>query len=176
MPNLFEQNEIAHCRRCGAKCKVDPVKGSKAAMLKRGSTAKGYCINCAVHDCLRNLYPINLLLARSGQQCLLLPHIQHQFYQIARSAGTDAWPDEISWRAVVNNWELPFPDKLKPRCDQPVTQEELDAEAKKGPMREAMLRAEFEDHRSVQEICRDIDKRANEYFLKKIKPLLDEDI
>jgi hypothetical protein len=95
-------------------------------MLKRGDKPKGLCINCAVHDQFRNLYPANLLLARSGPQALALPHIQRQFFNICRMAGTDARFEEIDWSAIIGNWELPFPTKLKPTAANPVTQEELD--------------------------------------------------
>jgi len=38
----------------------------------------------------------------------------------------DAKPDEINWERIVENWDLPFPKKIKPSCTNPCTQEELD--------------------------------------------------
>ena len=116
------------CLRCGAACKVAPVPGSTATMLKRGRTPKGLCVNCAVHDWLRNTYPANLLLARSGPKSLAHPHIQEQFAGLMTMAGSDARPDEIDWERIVANWDLPFPTKLKPSATNPVSQQELDRE------------------------------------------------
>jgi len=131
-PNLFETEQKCDCSRCGARCKVDPVAGSQAKMLKRSEIPKGLCISCAVHDFLRNTYPVNLLLAQSGPRGLALPHIQEQFAGIMRSRLSDAMPDEISWQAIIDNWDLPFPTKLKSSAVNPVNQAELDRAAKEG--------------------------------------------
>jgi len=102
-----------HCQRCGVKVKFDPITNSNARMVRRSKVPKGLCINCAVHDELKHLYPANLLLASSGPRCLALPHIQEQFSVILKSADSDADPSEISWDIVIENWDLPFPIKLK---------------------------------------------------------------
>ena len=123
---------VCLCSRCGAPCKVNPVAGSKATMLRRSKEAKGLCVNCAVHDQLRHLYPVNMILARSGPKGLALPHIQRQFFGICQMAGTDARFEEIDWNAIIANWDLPFPTPVKPTARNPVTQEELDREREEG--------------------------------------------
>jgi len=100
-------------------------------MLKRGKDAKGLCINCAAHDWLRNTYPVNLLLARSGPKGLALPHIQEQFAGLMKMANSDARADEINWQRIIDNWELPFPNKVKRTAENPADQEELDREAER---------------------------------------------
>jgi hypothetical protein len=115
------------CGRCGAPCKVNPVAGSKATMLKRAA-GPGLCVNCAAHDWLRNTYPVNLLLAQSGPKSLAFPHIQEEFAGLMKMANSDAKPHEIDWQRIIDNWDLPFPRKLKPSAANPVTQEELDRE------------------------------------------------
>ena len=120
------------CGRCGAPCRVNPTPNSTAKMLKRADRPKGLCLNCAVHNVLRNLYPANLILARSGPQGLALPHVQRQFFTIARMAGTDARLEEIDWQAIIANWELPFPTPMKRTAMNPVTQAELDVEREEG--------------------------------------------
>lgn len=120
------------CGRCGRPCKVNPVAGSQAKMLKRSAAPRGLCVNCAVHDQLRHLYPANLLLARSGPKGLALPQIQRQFFTLCKMAGTDAKFEEIDWQAVIANWDLPFLTKLKRTATNPVTQEELDRERAEG--------------------------------------------
>jgi len=142
---------INHCTRCDAACTVDPKPGSQARILRRSRTPEGLCVNCAVHDQLRHLYPANLILAGSGPAGLALPHIQRQFYAIARSVGTDAEFDEIDWQRIIDNWDMPFPTKLKQTAMNPVTQDELDRE----PEERARRRARAMSMRTKQEIIAD---------------------
>lgn len=117
---------IICCERCKAYCKVVGPRNSKAKMLRLSKEPKGLCINCAVHDWLRNTYPPNILLAQSGPNILLYPHIQKQFADIMRIGFADAKPDEINWNLIVENWDLPFPQKIKPSATNPCTQREID--------------------------------------------------
>jgi len=115
-----------HCNRCKARCKVAGPGNPNAKMLRRSKEFKGLCINCAVHDWLRNTYPVNILLAQSGPKSLLYPHIQEQFTGIMQTALADALPDEINWELIVENWDLPFPHKMKPSPTNPCTEQEFD--------------------------------------------------
>lgn len=123
---LFDKAGSANCERCGAQLKVDAVPGSNAKMLRRSKEPKGLCVNCAIHDFLRHTYPPNILLAQSGPKVLLIPHIQKQFAEIMLAGFADAQPDEIDWNRIVDNWELPFPQKLKTSGMNPCSQQELD--------------------------------------------------
>ena len=118
-------HKLTTCKRCGKPCKVDPIPGSKATILKRSASPKDYCAACAVHDWLRNTYPVNVLMARSGPKALALPHIQQQIMGIAQHAGTDATPGDIDWERIIENWELPFPTKVKPRAENPMSEEDI---------------------------------------------------
>lgn len=115
---------LIHCERCDVRCKVAGPGNPKAKMLRR-SKDTGLCINCAVHDWLRNTYPVNMLLASSGPQALALPHIQEQFTGIMRVGLADAMPDEINWNLIIENWDLPFPQKLKTSAANPCSQQQL---------------------------------------------------
>lgn len=167
-PNLFESNEQYYCLRCGAKCRVDPVRGSQARMLKRSKQPKGLCINCAAHDVLRNLYPANLLLSRSGPKGLSLPHIQHQFEAILKNAGTDSLPGEIDWIKVIANWNLPFPNKIKRTSVNPMNEEDMAREVEYDKNRMEILRRQMEDPRTPEQKMEDAEKE----FVEKIIPLL----
>jgi len=114
------------CPRCGARCQVGPLPGAQAKMLRRSPTI-GLCVNCATHDFLRNTYPANILLAEMGPWGLLLPHIQQAFAAIMRVNHADAQPDEIKWQQVVDNWDLPFPNKVRRSPMNPCDDEELNA-------------------------------------------------
>jgi len=167
--NLFETEQTCSCSRCGARCRVDPVAGSQAKMLKRGKSPKGLCINCAVHDVLRNLYPANLLLARSGPKGLALPHIQQQFEAILKSAGTDAEPGEINWSIVIANWNLPFPHKIKRTATNPVSQEELDRYPEEEKEREKRYIERLKDPRTDEVISDDNHKKAETILLDAMR-------
>lgn len=118
---------IIHCERCEARCKVAGPRNSDAKMLRRSREPKGLCVNCAVHDWLRNTYPVNIQLAEYGPKGLDHPQIQELFTEIMRTKFADAKPDEIDWDLIVENWDLPFPHKIKPSGMNPCDQQELDA-------------------------------------------------
>lgn len=123
---LFDGHASTNCERCGARLKVDTPRSSNAKMLRRSKEPKGLCVNCAVHDFLRNTYPPNILLAQSGPKVLLFPHIQEQFAELMKEGHADAKPDEIVWERIVENWALPFPKKIKTSGMNPCNQQELD--------------------------------------------------
>ena len=169
MPLLFESNNICYCQRCESKCKVDPIPGSKAKMLKRGESAKGLCINCATHDVLRNLYPANLLLARSGPKGLALRHVQQQFEAILKCAGTDSHPGEIDWQAIIDNWDLPFPTKVKRSPMNPAGQAELDREPEENRKRIKLMNERMKDPRTDEEISEANYKKAGELLIDAMR-------
>jgi hypothetical protein len=168
---LFETGQTVqkcHCGRCGALCKVDPVAGSKAKMLKHSKQPKGLCVNCAVHDFLRNTYPVNMLLAQAGPRGLALTHIQEQFAGIMKSAGSDAMPDEIDWQAIIDNWDLPFANKVKSSPMNPMNEEDLAREPENNKKRIEMLRRQMDDPRTPEQRMEDAEKE----IVEKIIPLL----
>lgn len=117
---------IVNCERCQANCRVNTLRNPNAKMLRRSKEPKGLCVNCAVHNFLRNTYPPNIQLAESGPEILLIPHIQKLFADIMKAGFADARPDEIDWQRIVDNWDLPFPSKIKPSGMNPCSQKELD--------------------------------------------------
>ena len=127
---------IVNCERCGERCQAVASRNPKAKMLRHSD--KGLCVNCAVHDWLRNTYPPNILLAQSGPKALLIPHIQQQFAEIMRVGFADAKPDEIDWQKMVDNWELPFPHKVKSRAMNPCNQMDEIASGKRPGLGQSM--------------------------------------
>lgn len=117
---------IVYCKRCDVACRIGGPANPDAKMLLFAKEGHGLCANCAVHDFLRNCYPINMMLARSGPAGLLLEHIQKRFYEVMKVAMADATPPEIDWQLIVDNWDLPFADKVKRTATNPVSQQELD--------------------------------------------------
>jgi len=118
--------EYCQCERCGVRLQVGPAPGSEAKLLRRSKVPKGFCVNCAAHNFLRNTYPPNIQLAESGPKILLYPIIQEKFADIMRTGLSDAAPDEIDWQRIVDNWELPFSEDVKPSDMNPCSQVELD--------------------------------------------------
>ena len=166
---FFEKEQKCNCGRCGARCKVNPLAGSKAKMLRRNKVPKGLCVNCAVHDFLRNTYPVNLILARSGPKSLAFPHIQQQFAGIMRSRLSDAVPDEIDWQAIIDKWDLPFPNKLKSSVTNPVNQAELDRYPGEEKEREKLRIERLKDPRTDEEISEDYYKKAETILLNVMR-------
>ncbi len=134
--------EITYCQRCEAKCQITPKPNSNARMLKRGSKVKGLCVNCAVHDWLRNTYPVNLIFTTLSPEALRLEHIQQQFTGIMRVGSADANPDEINWEVIIKNWDLPFKNKVKGTAANPASQAVLDMEPEMQATREEHFREE----------------------------------
>ena len=118
-------SQAIHCVRCGVPCQIEGPGNPDAKMLRR-ATVPGMCVNCAVHDWLRNSYPINMMLARAGPVNLQYTHIQEQFAGIMKVGMADAMPDEIDWDLIIKNWDLPFKHPVKRRAENPVGQKELD--------------------------------------------------
>lgn len=139
---LFDAPNTVDCQRCGQRCKVSGPPGQKAKML-RFAEGPGLCVNCAVHDWMRNTYPVNTLLAESGPKSLLYPHIQEQFAGIMRVGFADAKPDEINWQKIVDNWELPFKNKVKATAMNPASQAVLDMEPEMQARQENFFREEM---------------------------------
>lgn len=117
---------FCQCERCGVRLQVGPAPGSEARLLRRSKVPKGFCINCAVHNFLRNTYPPNIQLAESGPEILLIRHIQDVFVGIMKAGFADANPDEIDWQRIVDNWELPFSKGVKTSGMNPCSQKLLD--------------------------------------------------
>lgn len=138
-----KNNTIINCERCGARCKVTGPRNSDAKMLRRSKEPKGLCVNCAVHNWLRNTYPVNLLLASSGPQVLRFEHIRQQFAGIMQVAMADANPDEIDWEAIIDNWERPFKNKVKATAMNPASQDVLDMEPEMQARQENFFREEM---------------------------------
>jgi hypothetical protein len=158
------------CERCGAPCRVDPVPGSQAKLLKRSARPRGLCASCAVHDHLRHLYPVNLTLARGGPQLLAHPHIQQMYLDLLRMAGTDVTAEEIDWQAIIRNWDLPFPTAMLRFAQNPVSEEEIamarleGQQRRAGTWKEPLTEEEFEAQRqaAIKKFFDGMDKERHE--------------
>ena len=126
MSNPVSEAKVTSCLRCGMPVRLNPTAGSEAIMLRRAKTPEGLCLACATHDWLRNTYPVNMLLAEGGPSMLLNVSVREQFAVIMTAANSDARPEEIDWNRIVEFWDLPFPDPVKPSAANPMTQQELD--------------------------------------------------
>ena len=105
--------QTCNCSRCSARCQVAGQRKRDAKMLRKAAVPRGYCVNCAFHDWLRNTYPVNMLLDESGPKILLYPHIREMVSGIMQSHDADAKIDEINFNLIVENWELPWSHTVK---------------------------------------------------------------
>jgi hypothetical protein len=88
-------------------------------MLRKADVPRGLCVNCAFHDWLRNIYPVNMLLDESGPKILLYPHIRKMIAEVMQSQDADATIDEINFNLIVENWELPWQHKVRMSATNP---------------------------------------------------------
>jgi len=130
-PGLFQVHGECQCERCKIRCRIATVS-TPAEMLRRSAVPNGLCVNCAVHDFLRNTYPCNMLLAQSGPRILLHGVLREQFAAIMETGHSHARPDEINWNLIVANWDLSWPHGVKPSATNPCSQKELDRYAQEG--------------------------------------------
>jgi hypothetical protein len=82
-----------------------------------------------VHDWLRHTSPCNMILAHRDPHALLRPQVQQQVVAIMRQGKAEATPDDIHWQTIVDQWELPFPTKIKRSPTNEMNEEDL-AEAR----------------------------------------------
>jgi len=132
-----------NCNRCGAKCRVG-VRNPEAKVIRRSATPRGLCVNCATHDWLRNTYPVNMILDRSGPSILLNEIVRRQFAEILRSGNADAKIDEINWNLIAENWELPWRHKVQLSAQNPYNPD-IDGPRERDRRQEARRRATDEE-------------------------------
>ena len=78
-------------------------------------------------------------------------------------------PDEIGWQAIIDNWDLPFPHKLKRSPTNPVSQEELDRYPEEEKEREKRYIERLKDPRTDEEIYDDNYKKAETILLNAMR-------
>ena len=100
---------VVNCQRCAMPCL--PGNGSPGARPFRRAP-RGLCPACAVTEFFKN--PDNTrgigfaLPPDFNPAGLLLPHIQKQFQQVLTIGQSDLQLEQIDWKRVVANWELPL--------------------------------------------------------------------
>lgn len=111
------------CPRCARPMQVAARRTEEARLLRHAAEPRGYCVDCAVTEFLKNTYPVNMIVEESehGASMLLSSHVQEQFAEIMRAGLADAVPDEIDWERVVRNWDLPFERSPRPSATNPHT-------------------------------------------------------
>lgn len=108
---VSNDNNIAHCDRCGDPCKVNPNRNPDARMLRHAAEPKGFCVNCAVTQWFMNME--ETIPMKDLPNALRAKPVQEQFCRLIQSANADAKPEEINWTKVVEHWALPFPKPPK---------------------------------------------------------------
>lgn len=108
---------MSTCTRCGAEVQLAPRPTADARLLRRSTTRKGLCANCAVTAFLHATPLAQQLRATAGgHRALLLPHIQEGFARLMAVGMAHMQPDEIDWPTVVDQWDLPLtPTRSKKR-------------------------------------------------------------
>jgi hypothetical protein len=95
------------CQRCGLPLRFTGPGDPQARVLRRSAVPEGYCASCATACLLRHMEPFASMIR--DPSVLLDPRVAVQFAAVLEAGGSDARPDEVDWRSVVANWDLPFP-------------------------------------------------------------------
>jgi hypothetical protein len=98
--------QIVYCDRCGVPCKVADTANEEARLLKHSTTHEGLCADCAATYFLQHS-PMAQFLEDDINK-LLAPHVQAQFGKLMQAGNADAKPEELRWKRIVANWNLPF--------------------------------------------------------------------
>ena len=107
-PMLDFTRPMTKCERCGQLIALDAERRNEDSRpFRLAKVPKGVCANCVMTQFLYNTYPINMQIDEAGPQLLLNPLIRDAFLMSGLLANSDLKIDEISWEAVVKNWDLP---------------------------------------------------------------------
>lgn len=105
--------EIVLCPRCSEPCRVsDKPSNKRAVPLRFAKTVKsGLCPNCAITAFILSVETLAYGVSKNGTKILLDPNIQKAFGDLFVVGNSDADISEIDWKSVVENWDMPFPDR-----------------------------------------------------------------
>lgn len=104
--------ETIPCDRCGFPCQAQGPGNPDARLLRRATADEGLCVSCATTSVLQGIETLRDGINKNGVKILLRADVQERFALVMQAGNADAKPEEIDWRRVVAQWELPFP---KPR-------------------------------------------------------------
>ena len=84
-------------------------------------------------------------------------------------ANSDNEPGEINWDIIIENWDLPFPHKLKRTAKNPVDQEELDRYPEEERRRRKRIEERQKDLRTDEEISEATYKEAERLLITAMR-------
>ena len=104
------------CERCKRPLRVAEHRRADSKPFRLAKEPKGVCPDCVMTAFLYNTYPINMQIDQAGPDLLLKPGICEAFAACGLLDDCDLKIEEVNWRRVVDNWNLPIQvDKKDPR-------------------------------------------------------------
>ena len=116
---MVDKTKVAVCTRCGVLGSTGKVANPDGRLMVYAETPdNALCADCAATAFIKSVETMMYGIGRNGVGILLLPHIQAAFGELMEIGQADAKPGEVSWRRVVENWELPTPKVKRQRKRQ----------------------------------------------------------
>lgn len=110
-------SDLAECTRCRKLCKVASPPNPEARLMPYATAEeareRGLCADCAAAAFIKGVETLMYGIEKNGVSMLLDPRIQKAFGEVMVIGKADAHPAEVNWQRVVDNWELPVPNKRK---------------------------------------------------------------
>ena len=103
----------APCDRCGFPCQVEGPGNPDARLIRRSQSPDGLCVALATTSILQGIETLRDGINKNGVKILLRNDVQEMFASVMEAGNADVKPEEIDWRRVIAQWDLPFPKTRK---------------------------------------------------------------
>ncbi|HZP02635.1 MAG TPA: hypothetical protein VFD30_20460 [Terriglobia bacterium] len=161
-----QSTPTTNCERCGALIQLSPTRNPESKPFRLAAVPKGVCADCVMTQFLYNTYPINMQIDEAGPELLLKPGITDAFVMCGLLEGCDLKIEEINWRRVVANWNLPV--KVKRDGRNPYRM----GEAPKARLRRKDLTPEEREVAEFEALPFDQQQKKREELEKELLELL----
>lgn len=163
MVETTQPSALAKCDRCAVQLRVAESRREDSRPFRKAAVPEGLCPDCVMTEFLYNTYPVNMIINERGPEMLLNAESMRMALLssgVMDPAHCEMDVNEINWRRVVDNWNLPvklsksgrnpyrmgdakkrlphaaemFPDEDTARKEDPVSADEIDIPDDFGPI------------------------------------------
>ncbi len=110
MVETTQPSALAKCDRCAVQLRVAESRREDSRPFRKAAVPKGLCPDCVMTEFLYNTYPVNMIIDERGPEMLLNAESMRMALLssgVMDPAHCEMDVNEINWRRVVDNWNLP---------------------------------------------------------------------